>query len=153
MAGYLELGWQNLDKNAMPEYCVFNTYVKYTFSLALGKIEGFETGSFVIQMSAFQFYNCYNDNEMQKRQMNKDQDVVSHGDSQGRKIDVIAYSGYKANERPVSFVLEEQKREVKEIPDQWRGQDHDYFKVLADDGCVYLLRWHRTSDQWFCEKK
>ena len=70
-----------------------------------------------------------------------------------KKIDVVAYSGFKANERPVYFVLDDQKRKVEEILDRWYGQDHDYFKVLADDGCQYLLKWHRSSDNWFCEMR
>ncbi len=80
------------------------------------------------------------------------QDVMPYDEPQCRKIDVVAYSGYKANERPVLFVLDDQKKEVKEIKDRWFGPDHDCFKVLADDGCVYLLKWQRSSDKWFCEK-
>ena len=69
-----------------------------------------------------------------------------------QKIEVMAYSGYKANERPLSFVLDSRKLEVIHIMDRWYGEEHDYFKVLADDGKVYLLRWHRTLDSWFLEK-
>ncbi len=57
--------------------------------------------------------------------------------------------GYKANERPVSFVLDDQKMEVKEIVKQWVGQYNDYFKVLADDGLKYKLKWNRSLDKWF----
>ncbi|MBW1850825.1 MAG: hypothetical protein JRJ15_05225 [Deltaproteobacteria bacterium] len=73
-------------------------------------------------------------------------------DSHNNKIDVVAYSGYKANERPVHFVLDDQKKVVKKILRQWYGQDHAYFKIVADDGLVYLLKWHRLSDSWFCGK-
>jgi len=69
-----------------------------------------------------------------------------------KQIHVVAYSGYKANERPVYFVLDSRKRYVKKILESWLGPDHDYFKVLADDNCVYLLKWHRSSDKWFCER-
>ena len=68
--------------------------------------------------------------------------------SQGKVIEVVAYSGYRANERPFYFVLDRQKVVVKEIIDRWCGQDHDYFKVLADDGEVYLLKWNRSLDVW-----
>ncbi|UCF84792.1 MAG: hypothetical protein JSV50_03945 [Desulfobacteraceae bacterium] len=64
-------------------------------------------------------------------------------------IEVIGYSGYKANELPLYFVLEQQKLEVRKVLDRWLGQDHDYFKVLADDGRVYLLKWHRSLVIWF----
>lgn len=76
---------------------------------------------------------------------------MSTHNTKSRKIEVIAYSGYKANERPVYFVLDSKKRTVKEIRERWYGQDHDYFKVLADDGRMYLLKWHRSSDSWFIE--
>jgi hypothetical protein len=65
------------------------------------------------------------------------------------KIEVIAYSGYKANERPISFLLADQRLEVKEILDRWYGQEHDYFKVVADDGRTYLLKWNRSTGVWF----
>jgi hypothetical protein len=65
-----------------------------------------------------------------------------------KKIHVEAYSGYKVNERPMSFFLENQKRRVVDIVDRWYGVENDYFKVLADDGKVYMLRWNRLLDLW-----
>jgi len=73
-------------------------------------------------------------------------------DSQIKTIEVNSYSGYRANERPLNFLLDKKRYEVKEILDQWCGQDHDYFKVLADDGYVYLLKWDRYLDNWFFVK-
>ena len=66
-----------------------------------------------------------------------------------KKIEVIAYSGYKANERPLYFVMDNRKLEVTNIIDRWYGEEHDYFKVLADDGKVYVLNWQRMADLWF----
>jgi hypothetical protein len=68
------------------------------------------------------------------------------------KIEVVAYSGYKANERPLYFVLEQKKLGVVDVVDRWYGEEHDYFKVFADDGKVYLIRWHRLLDLWFLVK-
>jgi hypothetical protein len=73
-------------------------------------------------------------------------------DAYPKKIEVTAYSGYKANERPLHFVLDQRRLEVKNIIDRWYGVEHDYYKVLADDGKVYLLRWHRILDLWFVVK-
>ncbi len=67
---------------------------------------------------------------------------------QAKKIKVVAYSGYKANERPLYFFLEGEKNQVINVIDRWYGLEHDYFKVVADDGKVYLLKWHRTFDVW-----
>jgi hypothetical protein len=73
-------------------------------------------------------------------------------DTFSQKLEVTAYSGYKANERPLYFILDQKRLEVEKIVDRWYGMDHDYFKVLADDGRQYLLRWHRSSDCWYLEK-
>ena len=74
------------------------------------------------------------------------------GDSLPKKIHVIAYSGYKANERPLYFILDHEQIGVQDIIDSWYGVEHDYFKVLAENGKVYLLKWHRSLDLWFLEK-
>lgn len=59
------------------------------------------------------------------------------------------YSGYKADERPVSFLLQDgERRTVENVIDQWYGEDHTYFKVLADDHMVYVLRHDRGLDEW-----
>lgn len=64
-------------------------------------------------------------------------------------MQVRCYSGYKVDERPVSFRLGAGKtRTVENVIDQWYGEDHTYFKVLADDHKVYLLRHDRDSDEW-----
>jgi hypothetical protein len=69
-----------------------------------------------------------------------------------KAIKVSAYSGYKANERPLAFTLDGRQHDVAHIIDRWYGVEHDYFKVLAEDGKVYLLRWHRILDLWFLVK-
>ena len=73
-------------------------------------------------------------------------------DTNSQQVEVTAYSGYKANERPLHFILDQKKLEVQEIVDRWFGVEHDYFKVRADDGGQYLLKWHRSSDSWYIEK-
>jgi hypothetical protein len=69
-----------------------------------------------------------------------------------KHIEVSAYSGYKANERPTAFTVEDQSHDVVHVIDRWYGEEHDYFKVLAEDGKIYLLRWHRILDLWFLVK-
>ena len=68
------------------------------------------------------------------------------------KIEVSAYSGYKINEQPLYFVLGLQKIEIRGILDRWYGQEHDYFKVLAENGKAYIIKWHRSLDAWFLVK-
>ena len=72
-------------------------------------------------------------------------------DRQTQEIKVACYSGYRADERPVSFIFDDRKIIVEKIIDQWRSPDGDYFKVLAHDGKGYLLV-HNKDDAWVLEK-
>jgi len=70
------------------------------------------------------------------------------------KLVVECYSGFKADERPVRFRLNERQYLVEEIVDQWYGTQDVFYKVRADDGSLYVLRretatpegsWHLVS--------
>lgn len=67
-------------------------------------------------------------------------------------IKVECYAGYKAAERPISFILDDQRLIVEKIIDQWRGPEFEYFKARADDGKVYLLRYDERNGEWLLEK-
>ena len=69
-----------------------------------------------------------------------------------KEIEVVAYSGYKANERPLHFLIDGNRLEAEKIIDRWYGEENDYFKVLANDGRIYMVRRHRFEDRWFLEK-
>ncbi len=69
----------------------------------------------------------------------------------GIKLSVRCYSGARANERPVSFLLGEKRYVITDIIDRWYGPDYLYFKVRADDGNVYILRCDERQDQWELE--
>jgi hypothetical protein len=45
------------------------------------------------------------------------------------RIYVDAYSGYKANERPQQFVLDEEVYEIAAVLDRWYEPSATYFKV------------------------
>ena len=69
------------------------------------------------------------------------------------KISVQAYSGYKVNERPVSFEFRGRSYRVVDICDRWyegycRSVQLDYFKVLAEDRQYYILRYNSLFDAW-----
>jgi hypothetical protein len=55
-------------------------------------------------------------------------------------IHVDAYSGYKANERPHQFTLDEVVYEIAAVLDQWYEPSATYFKVQSTEGKTYLLR-------------
>ena len=63
-------------------------------------------------------------------------------------IHVDAYSGYKANERPCQFTLDEEIYEVDAVLDQWYEPTATYFKVQAVTGETYLLRYDEETDEW-----
>lgn len=58
------------------------------------------------------------------------------------------YSGYKADERPVSFTVVNRTFQVREVLDQWQGVGHTYFKLVADDGSLYIIRHDKEADEW-----
>jgi hypothetical protein len=72
-----------------------------------------------------------------------------------KAIQVECYSGYKANEHPVAFTYQNERREIQEIVDCWYegGLDAsrpviDYFKVRTTDGKIFLLRYLSAFDVW-----
>ena len=67
------------------------------------------------------------------------------------EVTVESYAGYRAEERPRSFSLDGHIYEVREILDRWFGPDHSYFKVRANDGNTYLLKYSLDDDVWTLE--
>ena len=63
-------------------------------------------------------------------------------------VKVEFYSGYRINERPLAFTLQQRSYRVKEVLDCWFGERSQYFKVRADDDNIYLLKYDNTQDQW-----
>jgi hypothetical protein len=73
-------------------------------------------------------------------------------DSRLKTIQVRCYSGYKVNERPMQLTFRGRTLMVLEILDRWYGINHSYFKVLADDRRIYLIRYDDDDDLWSVEK-
>jgi hypothetical protein len=63
-------------------------------------------------------------------------------------IRVEAYSGYKANERPQQFMLDDEIYEIAAVLDQWYEPSAIYFKVQSIEGKTYLLRYDENEDEW-----
>lgn len=63
-------------------------------------------------------------------------------------LTVESYSGTRADERPVAFRLGERRIAVREIIDRWYGEDHAYFKLIGEDGALYLIRQDRGCNLW-----
>jgi hypothetical protein len=63
-------------------------------------------------------------------------------------IYVEAYPGYKANERPRQFALDEEIYEIAAVLDQWYEPSATYFKVQSTEGKTYVLRYDKGADDW-----
>lgn len=63
-------------------------------------------------------------------------------------LKVKTYSGYKADERPRSFAIDERELQVEEVIDRWYGEGYEYFKVKADDGYIYIMKHGTGQDDW-----
>jgi hypothetical protein len=61
------------------------------------------------------------------------------------KLEVECYSGWKADEKPVRFRLDSHEYRVKQILDQWYGPNEIFYKVLADDGNIYIFRQQTST--------
>ena len=63
-------------------------------------------------------------------------------------IHVDAYSGYKANERPHQFHLDEEIYDIAAVLEQWYEPSAMYFKVQSTEGKTHLLRYDEETDEW-----
>ncbi|MBM3791822.1 MAG: hypothetical protein FJW35_15925, partial [Acidobacteria bacterium] len=61
------------------------------------------------------------------------------------------YAGYRGEERPLRFTMGERTLTVREIQDRWYSPDAGYFRVVADDAHVYILRHDEARGQWTLE--
>jgi hypothetical protein len=61
---------------------------------------------------------------------------------------VRCLAGSRANERPISFLLDETEIQVRSVLESWREPDYLYFKVETEDGRAYELRHHEYQDHW-----
>jgi hypothetical protein len=67
------------------------------------------------------------------------------------EVHVVSYSGFRADERPLRFVLGGRSIEVASVEDRWYSPGATYFRVLAEDGDRYVLRHDDAQDIWCLE--
>jgi len=77
--------------------------------------------------------------------------LVSDTMARGIIIQVTCYSGYRGDERPVRFSIGEKEFQVMEIVDRWYGPGYSSFKVKADDGNSYIIKYDEAADGWELE--
>jgi hypothetical protein len=67
------------------------------------------------------------------------------------QIEVETYSGYRADERPLRFVLNGREYQVAEVEDRWYSPEATYFRVVAEDGNRYVLCHDEAQKIWTLE--
>jgi hypothetical protein len=63
-------------------------------------------------------------------------------------ISVETFSGYKADEYPLTFTVDGRKFSVISIDDRWYSSDSSYFRVFADDANTYILKQIPGNNEW-----
>jgi len=64
------------------------------------------------------------------------------------EIRVQCYSGHRADERPLRFFAGNRTYVVQRVDDKWYSAGVTYFRVLADDGNLYVLKHDECADTW-----
>jgi hypothetical protein len=72
-------------------------------------------------------------------------------------IRVTAYSGYRDNESPRTFLINDEKMTVVEILDRWIEESYSdrmrkrFFIVNTDNDKQYKIYVDEKTSEWFCE--
>jgi hypothetical protein len=70
-------------------------------------------------------------------------------------IEVVAYSGYRGEERPRLFMIGEERIEVSEIVNMWVEESLEnktrkrFFQVRGSNGHEYKLYCNEEMKKWF----
>src|ERR1700730_19381625 len=68
-----------------------------------------------------------------------------------KTVQVISYSGYKADESPRLLKLGDTLLPIARIEDRWYSPGVTFFRVLTQTGDRYLLRHVEAQDVWTLE--
>ncbi len=63
-------------------------------------------------------------------------------------VRVECYAGYRDEETPRCFHINDRRVAVAEVVDRWLAPEHRYFKVCDTDGDLYILRHDVAGDRW-----
>ena len=66
----------------------------------------------------------------------------------GMDIRVDCYAGYRGEETPYRFWMENRSIEVLKVLDRWLAPDHRYFKLMGNDNSLYILRHDTINWKW-----
>jgi hypothetical protein len=63
-------------------------------------------------------------------------------------IKVESYAGSRAEEHPLRFCIDKRGIEILSIENRWLTPEGRYFKVIGDDGRLYVLGYNGANDKW-----
>ncbi len=75
------------------------------------------------------------------------------------KIEVIAYSGYKANESPRAFIIDGERINIVKVISAWIEEEisaadrRRFFTVKGSDDKAYVIYFDEDQMQWYCSRK
>jgi hypothetical protein len=64
------------------------------------------------------------------------------------KVNLQSTGGSAGTGKLVSFTLYDRHFTVNEILDIWYGSDHIYYKLIADDNILYIIKHDMEADSW-----
>jgi hypothetical protein len=64
------------------------------------------------------------------------------------ELAVECYAGYRGEETPRRFFIDERPVQIARIIDRWVTPDYRYFRVEGDDGRAYVLGQILASGKW-----
>ena len=64
------------------------------------------------------------------------------------EIQVECRAGHHGEQEPCAFWLGQRRLEACEIIDRWFAPQVSWFKVMADDGDLYIQRHGHADDRW-----
>jgi hypothetical protein len=64
------------------------------------------------------------------------------------EIKVDCYAGYRGEETPRWLRMGARRIAVVAVQDRWLAPDHRYFKIIGDDGGVYIIRHDPHGNYW-----
>jgi len=73
------------------------------------------------------------------------------------RVKVTAYSGYRGEESPVTFVLDGERVEVAAILSTWLEEDilnrlrKRFFEIKGSNGRMYKIYYDEKTKEWFLE--
>lgn len=74
--------------------------------------------------------------------------ALSYQEDSPFTIRVDCYAGYRGEETPRRLTVGKRRINVVTVLDRWLAPDHRYFKLIADDDGLYIIRHDPHQDLW-----